>query len=160
MTKGQNSTLSDYGHVAYQFKGNNERSSMVANILTTVLHHPLPIPDYGGGVNSQNSTYSEHGHVVYQIGGKIVATIVPAAAPTPSTLRWVQKVKKINFFRTWSCYIFSKLKLLHAYLQYICNIRAHYYKDTLKLLKEFICKVCVIRHYSYMKSYIGQVKMQ
>ena len=32
-SKGQNSTLSKHGHVAYQNKGNHECSSMVANIL-------------------------------------------------------------------------------------------------------------------------------
>ena len=30
---GQNSTFSEQGHVAYQYKGNRECSNMVANIL-------------------------------------------------------------------------------------------------------------------------------
>ena len=30
---GQNSTFSEYGHVAYQIKGNNTCSNMAANIL-------------------------------------------------------------------------------------------------------------------------------
>ena len=32
-SKGQNSTLSEHSHVAYQIKGNHECSNMVANIL-------------------------------------------------------------------------------------------------------------------------------
>ena len=33
MSKGQKKTFSEYGHVAYQIKGNDECSKMVANIL-------------------------------------------------------------------------------------------------------------------------------
>ena len=35
-SKGQNSTLSENGHVAYQIKGNHECSNMVANTLSAV----------------------------------------------------------------------------------------------------------------------------
>ena len=45
-SKGQNSTLSENGHVAYQINGNNECSNMVANILPTD-----PPQDSGDGVN-------------------------------------------------------------------------------------------------------------
>ena len=37
-SKGQNSTFSEHGHVAYQLKGNKECSSMQAHILS--LHTP------------------------------------------------------------------------------------------------------------------------
>ena len=39
-SKGQNSTLSEHGHVAYQIKGNHECSDMVADILP--VDPPLP----------------------------------------------------------------------------------------------------------------------
>ena len=45
---GQNSTYSEYGHVAYQMKQNKECSKMVANILPA---DPLPHPGPGDGVN-------------------------------------------------------------------------------------------------------------
>ena len=32
-SKGQNSTFSEHGHVAYKIKGNHKCSNMVANIL-------------------------------------------------------------------------------------------------------------------------------
>ena len=39
--KAQNSTISEYGHVAYQIKGNNTCSNMVASILPYT--HPRPV---------------------------------------------------------------------------------------------------------------------
>ena len=36
---GQNSTFSEYGHVAYQIKGNDACSNMVTNILPIVSRH-------------------------------------------------------------------------------------------------------------------------
>ena len=52
---GQNSTFSEHGHVAYQFKGITKCSNMVANILPTAI--------------GQNSIFSEHGNVAYQFKG-------------------------------------------------------------------------------------------
>ena len=49
-SKGQNSTFSEYGNVAYQIKGNDTCSNMVANILPA--DPPLPA-DPGGGVKIQ-----------------------------------------------------------------------------------------------------------
>ena len=40
---GQNSTLSEYGHVAYQIKGDDACSNMVANSL------PIDPQPWGGG---------------------------------------------------------------------------------------------------------------
>ena len=52
---GQNTTLSEHGHVAYQIKENQECSIMVANILPSDQH---PVD----GVSR-----SKHCHVAYQI---------------------------------------------------------------------------------------------
>ena len=59
---GQNSTLIDHGHVAYQIKDHNECSNMIINILPTD-----PPPPLGRGSVGQNLTFSKHGHVAYQI---------------------------------------------------------------------------------------------
>ena len=64
-SKGQNSTLSENGHVAYQIKGNHECSNIVANILPAD-----PTPTLEMGSIGQNSNFSEHDHVAYQIKGK------------------------------------------------------------------------------------------
>ena len=40
-SKGQNSTASEQGHVAYQIKGNAECSNIQAHILS--LHAPRPL---------------------------------------------------------------------------------------------------------------------
>ena len=67
-SKGQNSTFSEHGHVAYQIKGSHECSSLVANILHA---DPPTLPPLilGMGSVGLNSTFSEHEHVVYQIKG-------------------------------------------------------------------------------------------
>ena len=62
-SKGQNSTFSEHGHVAYQIKDNYECSNMVANILPK----DPPNTTLGMGSVDQNLTFSEHGHVAYQI---------------------------------------------------------------------------------------------
>ena len=69
--------------VAYEIKGNQECSNMVANILPA--HRPYPNPWEW----DQNSTSSEHGHVAYQIKGNhecsnMVAKILPAYTPSPT----------------------------------------------------------------------------
>ena len=63
-SKGQNSTFSEHGHVAYQIKGNHECSNMVANILP-----PYPLYPDPGGKKVQNLTFLDYGHVAYQIKG-------------------------------------------------------------------------------------------
>ena len=62
-SKGQNSTFSEYGHVAYQIKDNHECSNMVASILPK----DPPNTTLGMGSVDQNLIFSEHGHVAYQI---------------------------------------------------------------------------------------------
>ena len=62
---GQNSTFSEYGHVAYQINGSLECSKMVANILPADLPTHPPPPTVRGGVNGQNSAFAEQGHVAY-----------------------------------------------------------------------------------------------
>ena len=62
------------------------------------------------GSKDQNSTFSEHGHVAYQIKdnhecSNMVANILPADPPPPSTLDMRSVGLKVNFFRTWSCCI-------------------------------------------------------
>ena len=94
-SKGQNSTLSEHGYVAYQIKENQECSNMVANIL----------PSPGDGSIGRNLTFPEHGHVAYQIKdnqecSNIVANILPAVPPEDGVNR-----SKFNFFRTLSCCI-------------------------------------------------------
>ena len=84
-SKGQNSTFSEHGHVAYQIKWNHDCSNMVANILPT---DPPPPMTLGDGLKGQNSTFAEHGHVAYQTKGhhdcsNMVANILPAQHPTP-----------------------------------------------------------------------------
>ena len=59
---GQNSTFSEYGHVAYQFKGTDACSNMVAKIL------PLDTPStLGVGLKGQIFFFSERSPVAYQI---------------------------------------------------------------------------------------------
>ena len=69
-TKGQNSTFSEHGHVAYKIKGNQECSNMVASILPTDPPLTLGMRSIG-----QNSTLSEHGHVAFQIKGNRAAVV-------------------------------------------------------------------------------------
>ena len=54
----QNSTFSEYGHVAYQIKGNDACINRIAD---------TPLPPKGVGSKDQNSTLSEHGHVACQL---------------------------------------------------------------------------------------------
>ena len=48
-SKGQNSTFSEHGHVAYQIKGNDECSNMQAHILSL---HTLSTPGVGSKVKT------------------------------------------------------------------------------------------------------------
>ena len=56
--------FSEQCHVAYQIKGNQECSNIVANIL-----YAHPLHTLGMGSISQKSIFSEHGHVAYQFKG-------------------------------------------------------------------------------------------
>ena len=60
---GQNSPLSEHGHVACQIKKNHECSNMVPNILLA------DSPTLGMGPIGQNLPFSEHGHIEYQFKG-------------------------------------------------------------------------------------------
>ena len=60
---GQNSTFSNYGHVANKIKGNNECSKLVANILPADPPPPLTL----WVKRSKIIFFSEHGHDSYQI---------------------------------------------------------------------------------------------
>ena len=64
---GQNSTLSEYDHVAYPIKGNDARSNMVANILAR--RHALDPVD---GAKSSKHVFPESYYVAYQIKGNEV----------------------------------------------------------------------------------------
>ena len=64
--KGQNSTLSEQGHVAYQIKGNHDCSNMVSTYFACRSPSP-PKKNIGIGSIGQNTTFSEHGHVAYHI---------------------------------------------------------------------------------------------
>ena len=55
-------TLNWYGHVAYQIKGNDTYSNMVANILPA--DSPLT---HGVGPKCQNIFTSDSSHVAYQL---------------------------------------------------------------------------------------------
>ena len=63
-SKGQNSTYSEHSQVAYQIKGNNECSNMIANNFPADSPSPTTL-DMGS--IGQNSTFSEHGHVACEI---------------------------------------------------------------------------------------------
>ena len=72
-SKGQNSTLSEHGHVAYQIKENHKCSNKVANILP---RDPLPKPPNRPtpltlGMRSIGHIlpFTEHGHVAYAVQG-------------------------------------------------------------------------------------------
>ena len=83
-SKGQNSTSSEHGHVAYQIKENNECSNMVANILSADPPPPYP----GDGVSRSKLNFTEHAHVAYQIKenhecSNMVANKLPTTPPPP-----------------------------------------------------------------------------
>ena len=104
---GQNSTFSEYGHVAYQIKLNHKCSNMSAPIYPP----PPPPPTLLLGIGSvgQNSAFSEHGHVECQIKGKHEMQqhsskyfVCSPSLPHP----WDRVNRsKFDFFRIWSCCI-------------------------------------------------------
>ena len=57
---GQNLPFSEYGHIEYQFKGNQKMQQQGSKYV-----YPFA-PTLGMGSVGQNSTFSEHGYVAYQ----------------------------------------------------------------------------------------------
>ena len=55
----------EYGHVAYQIKGNDAYTNIAANSLPIFPSRILLVV----GSKVINSTFSEHGHVAYQVKG-------------------------------------------------------------------------------------------
>ena len=99
--KGQNSTFSEHGHVAYQIKCNPDDKTWLQ-----IFCSQIPLQNPGDWVYRSKSTFSEHGHVAYQLNGikkcsLMVANILPADTP----LNLGVKLPKFNFFRTVSCCI-------------------------------------------------------
>ena len=96
--RDQKTAFSEYGHFAYQIKGNDTYSNMLVNILPVDPHDPRG----GGGVSKgQTSTFSEHGDVAYQIKGNHECSKMQAhilSLHTPSTPGKGPKVKTF-FFR-------------------------------------------------------------
>ena len=83
-SKDQNATFLEHGHVAYQIKGNQKCSNIVANILPA--EPPLPTASRILGVERLNSTISDYSHVTYQIKGNhkcsnTVTNILPIDPP-------------------------------------------------------------------------------
>ena len=108
--------FSEYGHVAYQIKGNHVCSKIVANILpadpTLPPTQPLLIPE--GWFNRSKSTFTEHVHVAYQIKwshecSNMVVNILSADLPPRP---WGQKVE---------IQLFQNMVMLHIKLNEITN---------------------------------------
>ena len=98
--RGENSTASEYGHVAYQIKGDDPCSNIVAHILPV---YPLPRS------KGQNSAFSEHGHVTCQIKVNDECSNMQAhilSFHIPSTAGWGQRSK----------HFFLKVDMLHIKL--------------------------------------------
>ena len=79
-SKGQNSTFSEHGHVAYKIKGNHGSKYFASR------PHPSPTPALGMGSIGQSSTFSGHSHVAFQIKGNhkcssMVGNILSADPP-------------------------------------------------------------------------------
>ena len=93
-SKGQNSTFSEHGHVAYQIKCSQECSNIVANILPADPKSLPSSPDPGGGVKIQR-------RVAYQIKGNLKCSnmIANTLAADPPPCGWGQKVK-IQLFQS------------------------------------------------------------
>ena len=95
-SKGQIATFSEHCHVAYQIKGNQVCSNMVANILPA--NPPPPPPTH--------TPPPEHGHVAYQIKGnqecsKMLTNVLPANTypRIPPPPEGGVKSSKFNFFK-------------------------------------------------------------
>ena len=83
------STFPEYGHVAYQIKGNEAYNSMLANISLKCTLDPR--------VGSKDIfSFYESSHVAYQINGDEVENTMQAKHPPFHTPGWGQKVK--HFF--------------------------------------------------------------
>ena len=93
---GKNHIFSEHGHVAYQIKWNLKMQLHSSKYFA----HRSPMPLSIG----KKSTISEHGHVAYQIKRnhemqQHSRKYFAHRPPLPLT--------KVNFFRTWLCYISS-----------------------------------------------------
>ena len=110
-SKGQNSSFPEYGRVEYQIQGNDECSSMVANILPA---DSSPRPQ-GWDLKIKIQLFSEHGHVHIKLiksqmqrhGPKYFAAY-PPSHPGGGGGGVRSKGQNSFLFRTWSCCI-SKL---------------------------------------------------
>ena len=104
-SKGQIASFSEHCYVAYQIKGNQVCSNMVANILPADPSPPSPPPPPPPPPHTHTPT-PEHGHVAYQIKGnqecsKMLTNVLPANTypripPPPGD---GVKSSKFNFFK-------------------------------------------------------------
>ena len=85
--------FSEHGHVAYQIKGNDACSNMVANILTA---DPSPRP-LGFGQKVKIQLLLEYDHFAYQTCSNMEVNILPADAPS-RPWEWGQMVYIQLFF--------------------------------------------------------------
>ena len=99
-SKGQHSTFSEHGLVAYQIKGNEECSNMQAHIMS--LHTPSTL---GWGQRSNIFFLSESSYVAYHIKREldieyhaIAYYILTHSLHIPSTTEVGVKGRKIFFF--------------------------------------------------------------
>ena len=90
---GQNSTFSDHGHVAYKFKGNQELSSIVANILLSDPY-PTTLPTPTLGIWSLGQKQLFQNMVVLHIKLKRITnakkTVANILSQTPRPWEWGQ----------------------------------------------------------------------
>ena len=74
-SKDRTSTFSEHDHVAYQIKGNQVSSNVVANILPGAIPPPSgPL----GWVKRLKLNFFTHGHVAYQHDSKYFARRPPS----------------------------------------------------------------------------------
>ena len=98
----QNSTYSEYGHVAYQIKENG----LCGNMVTTIL----PADRLARGSKFKIHLFSEHRHVAYQIIGKDKCSNTQAHLLFLHTHPWLLRLGQR------SKYFFLKKVMLHIKL--------------------------------------------
>ena len=109
VSKGQNSTFSEHGHIAYQIYENHECSNVIANILNADTPYT---PDPVDGVSRSKFTFSEHGHVTNQIKENqectnMVTNIFRTDPPNPLTVLWIGSVGHNSIFSEHSHVIYQ-----------------------------------------------------